>query len=658
MHISELVISNFRSIGSGDDTLCLALNKGLTVLVGENDSGKTAIIDAIRYALLTRDQEYIRVQPEDFHISNTGAQATEISIQCKFEGLTTQEQGAFAEYLTYEGSSVALYLIWVAQRVENNSSRRWVDISVRSGLDASGPPFETGARELLKTTYLKPLRDAEKEMSPGRGSRLSQILSNTNEIKTGLPFDKDSPPPMKDLSLIGLADVFSNFVREHSGISNAQEKLNSKYLSQLSLHGDDLLGVVNLIESGNDDARLRQILEKLKMSLIDSSTGNDRGSYGLGSNNLLFMACELLLLESEREGLPLLLIEEPEAHLHPQRQLQLMDFLQRASEHHEHPVQTIVTTHSPNLASKVKLNNLSVIQGGKAFPLSKEHTKLENSDYNFLERFLDVTKANLFFARGVLIAEGDAEAILLPTIAKLIGRDLTKYGCSIVNVGGVGLCRYSKIFQRNNDSDPQINIPVACITDMDVMPDCAPKILGLVSGDDDPKWTSSNRRWRCKKDFDADGLQERRNKRITNDGQLVKTFVSDEWTLEYDLAFHGLAKLVYVAASLAINDDPINDDRKTISEVGNFAEAEFDALSGSHEVVASETYALFKRKRASKAIAAQYLASILEAKGEGADFDVNTFKAQLPPYIVEAIEYVTGGTSEAEGDKGEGVAGA
>jgi putative ATP-dependent endonuclease of OLD family len=637
----------------GESALCLKLNKGLTVLVGENDSGKTAIIDSIRYALLTRDQEYIRVQPEDFHIATSGVQASEISIQCKFEGLTTQEQGAFAEYLTYDGSSVALYLNWMAYRIENDNFRRWVDITVRSGLDASGPTFEAGARELLKATYLRPLRDAEREMSPGRGSRLSQILSNTSAIKTGVPFDKDAPPPIEELSLVGLADVFSHHVRGHSGISNAQNKLNIEFLSKLSLHGDDLLGVVSLIESGNDDARLRQILEKLKMNLQDASTGSERGNYGLGSNNLLFMACELLLLESEKEGLPLLLIEEPEAHLHPQRQLQLMDFLQSASERQAHPVQTIVTTHSPNLASKVKLNNLSFIQSGSAFPLSEEHTKLDKSDYQFLERFLDVTKANLFFARGVLVVEGDAEAILLPTLAKLIGKDLTKHGCSIVNVGGVGLCRYSKIFQRNNDSDPTINVPVACITDMDVMPDCAPQMLGLVTGDDDPKWTDSNRRWRSEKDFDADGLRERRNKRSGNDGQQVKTFVSGEWTLEYDLAINGLGKYVYIAASLALNDDPINDDRKTITEVGTAAEAEFAALSGSNKEIATKTYELFKTKRASKAIAAQYLANILDAKGAVENFDANSFKEQLPPYIVEAIEYVTGGNPVSDNNETE-----
>jgi putative ATP-dependent endonuclease of the OLD family len=131
------------------------------------------------------------------------------------------------------------------------------------------------------------------------------------------------------------------------------------------------------------------------------------------------MACELLLLGSEEDGFPLLIIEEPEAHLHPQRQLRLMQFLQQqvnAERADGQSIQIFLTTHSPNLASTIKLDNIVLLQRGKAYPLSFGRTMLDAGDYAFLERFLDVTKANLFFARGVLIVEGDAENILLPTL--------------------------------------------------------------------------------------------------------------------------------------------------------------------------------------------------------------------------------------------------
>ena len=227
-------------------------------------------------------------------------------------------------------------------------------------------------------------------------------------------------------------------------------------------------------------------------------------------------------MAQEDEGNKMLLIEEPEAHLHPQRQLRVMKTLQEQAA--EKGIQIIVTTHSPNLASAVDLENIVLIHGNRAFSMAKEKTKLEESDYRFLQRFLDVTKANLFFARGVMIVEGDAENILIPTLAKLMGRGFTENGVSIVNVGGVGLRRYARIFQRMDvKMDGKLRIPVACLTDLDVMPDCAPVIIGkLKEGEDWP--SESPRKWRAKRDFGSENPIDtyRENKRSKANEQFVR----------------------------------------------------------------------------------------------------------------------------------------
>lgn len=662
MFLSELTIKNFRMFGQGKNELRLQLKPGLTALVGENDSGKSAIIDAIRYALQTRDQGFIRIQPEDLHIPESGPPGTEIIIRCKFESLSLQEQGAFAEYLAYEQDAIALYLNWTAQENKVRSgSRRWFDIKVRSGKDASGPTFEAGARALLWTTYLRPLRDAEKEMSPGRGSRLSQILYRTENIRQGEAFNPENSTEVdpKKLSLVGISDFSSHHIRSHKGILSAQNHLNKDYLKPLTLHGDNLRGEVSVAGAENEDMRLRQILEKLDLRLRDGKDGKQKGRYGLGSNNILFMACELLLLGGEPEGLPLLLIEEPEAHLHPQRQLRLIEFLGKEADEGDNgrqPVQILVTTHSPNLASKIPLKNMILIQSGQAFPLAEEFTELGEDDYRFLERFLDVTKANLFFARGVMIVEGAAEAILIPTLARLIDRDFTEHGVSIVNVGGTGLRRYSKIFQRKKNEEKKkpipIDVQVACLADMDVMPDCAPEILGIVEDVDDIKWEDkSKRKWLTKRDFGEGanrkaGLDDRRKKLAKDDGQFVRTFIADEWTLEYDLAFHGLAKDVFIAASLAKNDNALNEEKKKREDVEIAARKKFEKIASEcnvdKEQLSTRVYLLFKKERASKAIAAQYLAEILHKKVKKEKLSSDIFQKKLPPYIVDAIKYVTG----------------
>lgn len=224
------------------------------------------------------------------------------------------------------------------------------------------------------------------------------------------------------------------------------------------------------------------------------------------------MATELLHLDKEnREGLRLGLIEELEAHLHPQAQMQVIETLQK-----QNKVQLIITTHSPNLASKIKLENLIICNGNNAFPMGKDYTELNEDSYVFLEKFLDVTKSNLFFAKGVILVEGWAEEILIPSLAKAIGIDLTAKGVSVVNIGNVGFDHYSKIFLRKDGCSP-MKIPVAVVTDCDVK-----------------EYKKEGSEYQRRNDIDS----ERKNKIReieSKSSQNVNYFVAPHWTLEYSL---------------------------------------------------------------------------------------------------------------------------
>lgn len=680
MYLSALVVNNFRQFGDGQQELMIRFNKGVTALVGENDAGKSSVIDALRLVLQTRDGEFVRLQPEDFHIPKDGPQAHQIKIVAKFSDLSTADQGALSEYITFNGQEAVVYVHWTARRLNDEPlARRWVDIAVRSGHSGGGPSLDVNVRQLLAAAYLRPLRDAEREMSPGRGSRLSQVLKNFPDIKRGADFDAaqllaDLDPAT--LSLAGLAEYLRHLVNLHGGVKKAQRTINENYLSHLGLDGDDLHSRINFVEGGSESSRLRQILERLELGLLDQQSGDAQGTYGLGSNNLLFMACELLLLGREPDGLPLLLIEEPEAHLHPQRQLRLMEFLEAAAKpiapkleesepeeaSQQRPVQVILTTHSPNLSSKIALNNLVLMHRHKAYSLAEQQTNLDATDYRFLARFLDVTKANLFFARGVVIVEGDGEAILLPALAKIMGRDFTRHGVSVVNVGGTGLGRYSRILQRAKPEDGMLHIPVARIADMDVMPDCAPAILGLVDDDNDPRWFGKHRRWKAMRHFGDnektrdDALAARRAMLKSDDAQSVQTFVATHWTLEYDLAYAGLAKQLLVAARLAANDDALNLERKQANEVVQAAEAEFEQLrqsTDSHAHLCSHIYSLFTSKTASKAITAQYLVEVLDDCLKRQVLSCEQIVDWLPRYLTEAIIYATTHLELAQEPAGE-----
>jgi putative ATP-dependent endonuclease of OLD family len=536
MFLCSLKITNFRCFGEGDDSFETSLKPGLTAIVGQNDAGKTAVIDALRFALGTTDQEWYRLEDEDFHRDGEN-QSTQITIQCQFS-LKADETGAFIEYLTYSSDGTVaptLYVNWTAkdtgERRRGKPNRR---IEACAGREGDGPSFAPEVRELLWATFLKPLRDADQALSAGRGSRLSQILSSTKHVSaSGVEYIKHEAIEPKKLSVRGIGDYANDLLEAHDGVKMAQDAVD-QHLKSFALKGDNAQSSIRVGAHSNADARLRQLLEKLDLSL----RGN--GKSGLGTNNTLFMACEMILLAQESEVVSkLLLIEEPEAHLHPQKQLRVMKALQDLAENNG--VQVIVTTHSPNLASVIELDNLVLLWKSRAYSLGRESTMLSESDYGFLQRFLDVTKANLFFARGVMIVEGDAENILLPTLATILGRDFTENGVSIVNVGGVGLSRYARIFKRKDskgNAPKSLDIPIACVTDMDVMPNCAPEIIGRIkSGEDLPE--KNDRRWRAKKDYESNAAlaDERREKKSKASGQSIQTFVSDEWTLEYDLSF-------------------------------------------------------------------------------------------------------------------------
>jgi putative ATP-dependent endonuclease of the OLD family len=646
MHISRLLIENFRIFGERKDRLELPLNPGLTAIVGENDEGKSAIVDALRFVLGTKDHNYSRIEDEDFHrwIKNGGTDETAqvvirsaetIWIQCRLSNLSTPNQGAFAEYLTYEDDgTISLYVNWIAKRDKTKKTRKWAEVC--SGKEKDGPSLHADVRELLKATYLRPLRDAEREMSAGRYSRLSQILHAMGDIKV--------KTNAADQTLLQVSDDAFKQIETHPALNSTSEKLNDM-LEGLSFESDILKGDISVCQHSDDSARLKQLLEKLELDLKEVSS-NFTENRGLGSNNLLFMGCEMLLLETADDEVPIMLIEEPEAHLHPQRQLIIIEHLQKQAEIKD--VQIIVTTHSPQLASVIKLENLALIKDQKAFPLGADYTVLDGSDYRFLERFLDATKANLFFAKGVLIVEGDAENILLPTIAKLLGKDFTKHGVSVVNVGHTGLGRFARIFLRKKIGDEEvipINIRTACLTDLDVLPSCAPEILELDPG-------ATNRKWIHEGEYEEGELEEKRQQLANKvSGQNVKSFPSELWTLEFELANNGLFREVWLAAKLAKDDDNqktiVTSVKEGLSELKIINKA---GLNDSQKAVhcysrftsSSTVYAEGKSK-VSKSIAAQYLSDILIRRFKK---DPEKLRASLPSYIIEAIEHVTGGVND------------
>lgn len=453
MYLSNLKLWNFRKYGSGGfnietPDLNVGFLPGLNVLIGENDSGKTAIVDAIKLALKTHSFDWIRVELDDFYNG-----ASRLRVELTFTNLTRAEAKNFIDWLGWsgEGEESECFLRLILDVKKNSSGSQILPYEVRAGVDPEGSQLNAEAREYLKATYLKPLRDAESELIPKKNSRLSQILQGHEAFKN-----------TRDDHV--LTEIFKGF---NTAIVKYFEAKDAQNVPIADKKGKDLKDEIDrYIKSfydpnkesafGVNDGTLKNILERLELSLKDVINP------GLGTLNRLFMSSELLhLKKSNWDGLRLGLIEELEAHLHPQAQMQVIEALQKQED-----LQLILTTHSPNLASKVRLNNLIICNGDDVFPMGDKHTKLATTEYIFLEKFLDVTKSNLFFAKGVILVEGWSEEIFIPALAKKINLDLTQKGVSIVNIGNLGFSNYTHIFLRQDEERP-MTIPVSVVTDVD-----------------------------------------------------------------------------------------------------------------------------------------------------------------------------------------------
>lgn len=620
MYISEIYASGFRCF---DPTapLQLKLSPGLNILVGPNDAGKSAIIDAARYVLWTRGDDYIRPDEHDFNVGADGVRGCDFLVRCTFDHLSADEEARFLEWCTNEKGKLRLYVCMRAARRVAPGGGSIISSQHRAGAEGEGLPLDGELREYLKATYLKPLRDAEREMRAGRRSRLSRILG---AMPTMGPQSKPAAPGA-NATLHDTLAAADTAVRGNPAVGGVASSVNTDFLDKLSFVDDRLVATLDLGAGGSFD----QILERFELYL-NAKAGSERVQRGLGYNNLLFMAAELLLLQSHPDQVPFLLIEEPEAHLHPQHQTLFMEVLaaraakpdaQKGETHQQ--VQVLLTSHSPQLAAGAELETMTMIVGHRAFPLGAAHTRLEVEDYEFLRRFLDATKANLFFARALIVVEGDGEHLLLPAIAEKLGRPLSRYGVSLVNVGHRGLFRYSRILQRRTGS--AIPVPVALIPDRDIPPAEAKALVG------DRKTENEL----------TQGEIAARLKTLRRDiGDPVDAFVADSWTLEFDLALRPeLAESIHQAVQLAKTSRRKPERLAKIVQKASETYASWKEAGLSATEIAVKIYQPVHDKEASKAEVAEQLAAILRQRTDTPE----QMRERLPAYLVRAIDYVTGG---------------
>jgi putative ATP-dependent endonuclease of OLD family len=205
---------------------------------------------------------------------------------------------------------------------------------------------------------------------------------------------------------------------------------------------------------------------------VDGAARRPLGSASLGTLNVLYLALLELSLEQRLDESEiahvLMAVEEPEAHLHPH--LQRLIF-RRVLRDEQETQTVVVTTHSPHIASVADPRGLLILRtnGNKTEAAAASDANLDEREWDDIERYLDATRAEMVFARRVLLVEGFAEQVLVPRLALAEGADVDKLGLSVCAIHGTHFQTYARFLDA-------LEVEWAVITDGD--PDAAGKRRG------------------------------------------------------------------------------------------------------------------------------------------------------------------------------------
>jgi len=160
MYLKTLRIRNFRGI---KDT-AVQWHKGVNVLVGENNTGKTTILDALRLCLSLGDaQRDLWVRREDYHVSPDGQTSSSIEFQLSWSDLTEEEKGVYVDMLAFpenEEPELQLHVRFEYDRERDRSKR-----PVYWGGENKGQPISPEVLDLIEHVYLGALRDATRDLN-------------------------------------------------------------------------------------------------------------------------------------------------------------------------------------------------------------------------------------------------------------------------------------------------------------------------------------------------------------------------------------------------------------------------------------------------------------------------------------------------------------
>lgn len=499
MYISNINISNYKNFRSNS----IDFNNGINVIIGHNNAGKSNLLRALALIFNSNSKKNLSIDDfnknipvEELKENPPTIKITATLTQDDCEELMSDDLVTVSNWLTkleepYEAKlQYEFYLptkfheqyknvvIGAKDRFEvwkiiKEEFLRLYTYKIWGGDPTNQITADSESLSKFDFQFLDAIRDVERDMFSGKNTLLKNVLDFFMDynIKSDGSLDKEQ----KAAAIKNKKKEFENFAGNLINLLNERMIDGKKHI--LSYAQD--IGASYDKSTPNFDGSITDIelYSALKL-IVEYETGIKMPiiNNGLGYNNLIFMSLLLSKMQvdanedylgSNAKVYPMLVIEEPEAHLHPTMQRQLLNFLKR-NLNEKKVRQIFVSTHSTHITGAVDLDELICIYKtgdetligypGKSFEKNKDSKK-------YVQRFLDATKSNMLFAEKIILVEGLAEQLLMSIFAEYLDTSLEDCHIAVINVGGKYFDHFLNLFDTSNPY--AINRKVACITDRD-----------------------------------------------------------------------------------------------------------------------------------------------------------------------------------------------